>query len=119
MDDANIPSLLAMPYIGYCKKNAERYLNTREVILSEWNPYYYSGSALQGIGSPHTPHSYVWMIALCVQGLTSESREEKEKILEMVCNADAGTDLMHESVCKDDPGAVYKAMVFLGKFCIL
>lgn len=103
MDDANIPSLLAMPYIGYCKKNAERYLNTREVILSEWNPYYYSGSALQGIGSPHTPHSYVWMIALCVQGLTSESREEKEKILEMVCNADAGTDLMHESVCKDDP----------------
>ena len=103
MDDANIPGLLSMPYYGYCVLDDTRYLNTRDVILSDWNPYYYSGSALQGIGSPHTPHSYVWMIALCVQGLTSESREEKEKILEMVCNADAGTDLMHESVCKDDP----------------
>ena len=32
MDDANLPSLLSMPYIGYCDKENERYQNTREMV---------------------------------------------------------------------------------------
>ncbi len=103
MDDANLPSLLSMPYFGYCKKSSERYQNTRKVILSEENPYYYRGSCLQGIGSPHTPCGYVWTIALCMQGITSDSREEKQRIFEILCQSDADTCLMHESVMADDP----------------
>lgn len=103
MDDANIPSLLAMPYIGYCSKEYERYQNTRDVILSEWNPCFYKGKALQGIGSPHTKPGWVWPMAMCVQGMTCKDPEEKYRILEMVCENDDGTNLIHESVFTEDP----------------
>lgn len=102
MDDANLPSLLSMPYIGYCDKNDEKYLNTRNVVLSERNPYYYKGEVLTGIGSPHTESRYVWSMALCMQGITSDSEEEKQKIFEMLERSDGGTNLMHESIFADD-----------------
>ena len=71
MDDANVPSLLSLPYLGYCAPDDPIYLNTRRWILSDQNPYFYRGAAAAGVGSPHTPPRYVWPIALAVQGLTS------------------------------------------------
>ncbi len=103
MDDANVPSLLAMPFMGYCDKSDPIYLNTRAFILSDENPYYYQGKAAQGIGSPHTPDGYIWPISLCVQGLTSNSVAEQRALLDMLMTTDAGTGLMHEGFHKDDP----------------
>lgn len=103
MDDANLPSLLSMPYFGYCTNDEEYYRNTREVILSDTNPYYYTGEYAQGIGSPHTPSRQIWHIALGIQGITSNSLDEKDNILKMIENTDADTGLMHESVLVDDP----------------
>lgn len=102
MDDANVPSLLAMRYLGY-RGNQEVYENTRRMILSEANPYYYKGTAAAGIGSPHTPPGYIWHIALAVQGLTETKLEEKRKILELLARTDGGTGMMHEGFNKDDP----------------
>ncbi len=34
MDDANVPSLLSLPYLGFVDKNDEIYLNTRRALLS-------------------------------------------------------------------------------------
>lgn len=62
MDDANVPSLLAMPYLGYCSYDDPKYLRTRQFVLSEDNPYYYKGRYAAGVGSPHTPPGYVWHI---------------------------------------------------------
>lgn len=103
MDDANLPSLLSMPYFGYCGKEDERYRNTRKVILSDKNPYYYEGAYLKGIGSPHTKPRYVWDIALGMQGLTADSLEEKKMLLQMMSRADAGTGYMHEAIDADCP----------------
>jgi uncharacterized protein len=103
MDDANVPSLLAMPYMGYCEKDDAVYLATRAFVLNEENPYFYTGKAATGIGSPHTPPDYIWPISLCVQGLTSHSREEKLALLEVLMRTEAGTGLMHEGFHKDDP----------------
>ena len=103
MDDANIPSLLALPLLGWCEADDALYLNTREVILSERNPYYYEGKYLKGIGSPHIPVRYVWHIALAVQGLTAASREEKLDCIRQMVNSDGGTGMMHEGVFVDDP----------------
>lgn len=103
MDDANLPSLLAMPYYGYCDNKNERYQNTRKVILSDQNPYYFSGECAKGIGSPHTYTGFIWPMALAMQGLTSDSMEEKLKMLEMIAACDAGTDLVHESFHVDHP----------------
>lgn len=102
-DDANVPSLLSAPYLGYCAYNDEIYQNTRRFILSKDNPYYYEGKCAKGVGSPHTPDGYIWHIALSMQGLTAQSAEEVREILHMLETTDADTGLMHEGFCADDP----------------
>ncbi len=103
MDDANSPSLLSMPYIGYCDKNDPVYLNTRRFVLSEDNPYYFSGTAAKGVGSPHTGKDKIWHIALAMQALTSTSESEINECLAMLAATHNGTNYMHESFNKDDP----------------
>lgn len=103
MDDANVPSLMSAPYLGYCDFEDEIYQNTRKFLLSRNNPYYYEGKAARGIGSPHTPDHYVWHIALSVQGMTSIDQKEKEWILETLLNTDGGTGFMHEGFNASNP----------------
>lgn len=102
MDDANVPSLLSMEYIGYEGKKKEVADNTRRLILSEANPYYYEGKKAAGIGSPHTPVKYIWHIALAMEGLTAKSKEEKLAALHMLAKTDGGAGLMHEGFHADD-----------------
>lgn len=97
MDDANSPSLLAMPYLGYCSREDSIYQNTRRFILSGDNPYYFEGNLAKGVGSPHTETGYVWHIGIVMQALTSGSREEIEECLAMLSRTYAGTNYMHES----------------------
>ena len=103
MDDANVPSLLSAPYLGYCAKDDPTYQRTRAFILSSHNPSFFSGQAAQGIGSPHTPGPNIWPISLCMQGLTSDDESERLGLLETLIRTDAGTGLMHESFHQDDP----------------
>lgn len=102
MDDANVPSLLALPYLGYCSADDEIYLNTRRFVLSKANPFYFEGTTLIGVGSPHTPANCVWPIALCIEGITTDNKEDIDRIIDMLINSHAGTKLMHESINKDD-----------------
>lgn len=103
MDDANVPSLLSLPYLGYVDENDEVYQNTRRFILSSHNPYFYEGTAAAGIGSPHTPDGYIWHIALSMQGLTTTDRNEKLRLLQLIQQTDAGTGLTHEGFSANDP----------------
>lgn len=103
LDDANIPSLLSAPYIGYCDKNDEVYKNTRRFLLSKDNPFYFEGRFAKGIGSRHTPDGYIWHMALIMQGLTSDDKDEQRTILEYLVNTDGGTKHMHESFNSDNP----------------
>lgn len=102
MDDANVPSLLSMEYLGYKGKDGKTAANTRRMTLSEANPYYYEGKAASGIGSSHTPAKYIWHIAIAMEGLTAESAEEKLAALHMLSCTDGGTGLMHEGFHADD-----------------
>ncbi len=102
MDDANSPSLLSAPYLGFCNVNDPVYQNTRSFILSENNPFYFVGKAAKGIGSPHTGENMIWHISLTMQILTSTSEEEKQECLKMLSETHAGTYFMHESFNKDD-----------------
>jgi len=103
MDDANIPSLLSIPYIGYAPMDDELYRNTRKLLLSFDNPYYYEGACAKGIGSPHTPEKYIWHLALSMQGLTAEDPAEMRTILQTLENCDGGAGFMHEGFHADDP----------------
>ena len=103
MDDANVPSLLAMAYLGYATVDDPLYQNTRRFVLSKHNPYYYEGQYARGIGSPHTPAGYIWPISLCMQGLTSTDKGEMDELVAMLERTDADTAFMHEGFNPDDP----------------
>ena len=103
MDDANSPSLLSIPYIGYCEKDDPLYLNTRKFILSDNNPFYFEGKAAKGVGSPHTGQDMIWHISLIMQILTTTDDEEKTACLKMLSETHADKFFMHEAFNKDDP----------------
>lgn len=103
MDDANVPSLLSLPYLGYCSPRDPLYRNTRRFILSEDNPYYWAGQYGRGIGSPHTPTRQIWPIALAMQGLTSIDAQEQAELVRTLVETTARTGYMHESFSIDDP----------------
>ena len=108
MDDANVPSLLAMSYLGYGGE-PEVSSNTRRFLLSEANPFYFKGDKAAGIGSPHTPSNYIWHIAMAIQGLTSETREEKLEILKNMAATTGGKGVMHEGFCCEDDSKFTRA----------
>jgi len=97
MDDANIPSLLSIPYFGYLPADNSLYRTTRAFVLSDRNPYYFHGRYASGEGSPHTPHGYVWPLALCVQALTATDPDEVSRVLGYIAASDTGDHRLHES----------------------
>jgi meiotically up-regulated gene 157 (Mug157) protein len=97
MDDANIPSLLAIPYFGYLPQGDAVYQATRAFVLSNRNPYFYQGHVASGIGSPHTPKGYVWPLALVMQAYTSSNANEQDRVLTYLANSDTGDHRLHES----------------------
>ncbi|OKP84939.1 glycoside hydrolase family 125 protein [Paenibacillus sp. P32E] len=103
MDDAGTPGLISIPYLGYLKNDDPVYQNTRRFALSTENPFYYEGTAAKGIGSPHTPKNYIWHMALSMQGITADTKEEKLAVISMLEATDADTGFMHEGFHADDP----------------
>jgi meiotically up-regulated gene 157 (Mug157) protein len=126
MDDANIPSLLSIPYFGYLPAGNSVYKRTRAFVLSDRNPYFFHGRYASGEGSPHTPHGYVWPLALCVQALTATNDDELHRVLGYIAASDVGDHRLHESFdanwpeqyTRADfawPNALYAELVLAGK----
>ena len=103
MDDANVPSLLAMAYLGDVDINDPIYQNTRRFVWSDSNPYFFKGKAGEGIGGPHVAYDMVWPMSIMMKAFTSQNDQEIKDCLRMLMNTDAGTGFMHESFHKDDP----------------
>ena len=102
MDDANVPSLLAAPYLGYCAQDDPLYQNTRKLVWSENNPYFFKGKDGEGIGGPHVGLDYAWPMSMIIKGLTTNDATEIKECLTHLCNTDADTGFMHESFHVND-----------------
>lgn len=102
MDDANVPSLLAMPYLGDVAINDPIYQNTRRFVWSNDNPYFFKGNAGEGIGGPHVGYDMVWPMSIMMKAFTSQNDEEIKTCIVMLMNTDAGTGFIHESFNKND-----------------
>ncbi len=103
MDDANVPSLLALPYLGCVKKDDPIYKNTRQLVWSEDNPYFFKGKAAEGIGGPHVGYDMVWPMSIIMKAMTSNNDSEIKACIKTLRNTDADTGFMHETFHKDDP----------------
>lgn len=98
MDDANLPSLLALPLLGFVDKSNEVYQNTRKMILQKkGNPYYLTGDDFSGIGGPHVGLQHAWPMSVLVQAMTSDSDDEIMRCLGSVKNV-SRNGLIHESI---------------------
>lgn len=102
MDDANVPSLLAMPYLGDIDRNDPIYENTRKFVWSEANPYFFKGTAGEGIGGPHIGYDMVWPMSIMMRAFTSTDDNEIKECITMLMNTDNNTGFMHESFHKND-----------------
>ena len=102
MDDANVPSLLAMAYLGDVSFKDPIYQNTRRFVLSEDNPYFFKGKAGEGIGGPHVGYDMVWPMSIMMRAFTSTNDKEIQQCIQMLVDTDAGTGFIHESFNKDD-----------------
>lgn len=101
-DDANIPSLLSAPYIGYVMATDKYYQATRRFLLSADNPTFYTGAIARGIGSQHTADHWVWPLALIMQGLTATAPSERRDVVNELLASDPGDHLLHESFDPND-----------------
>ncbi|MEO6405436.1 MAG: glycoside hydrolase family 125 protein [Ferruginibacter sp.] len=102
MDDANIPSLLTMPYLGTVGIEDKIYQNTRSLVLSTSNPFFFKGKAAEGIGGPHVGKDMIWPLSLVARGLTSHEEKELIYCIKTLKATHANTGFMHESFHKDD-----------------
>ena len=109
MDDANVPSLLAMAYLGDVDINDPIYQNTRRFVWSDSNPYFFKGTAGEGIGGPHIGYDMIWPMSIMMKAFTSQDDEEIKTCLRMLISTDADTGFMHESFHKDNPAKFTRA----------
>ncbi|HTZ57106.1 MAG TPA: glycoside hydrolase family 125 protein [Acidobacteriaceae bacterium] len=103
MDDANLPGLLSLPYLGCCRLDDPLYQRTRQFVLSDSNPYFFRGTAAEGVGGPHLGLNMIWPMSIIVRALTSTDDSEIRRCLRWLRNTTAGTGFMHESFQKDNP----------------
>jgi meiotically up-regulated gene 157 (Mug157) protein len=101
MDDANVPSLLGLPYLE-SSPDAALYARTRDFVWSNRNPWFFRGSAGEGIGGPHEGKDMIWPMSQTVYALTSNSNAEIGHALAMLKASAAATGFIHESYFKDD-----------------
>ena len=103
MDDANVPSLLSLPYLDAIDVNDPIYQNTRDFVWSLDNPFFFKGTAAEGIGGPHVGMDMVWPMSITMRGLTSTKDSEIKECIEMLKATHGDTGFMHESFNKNDP----------------
>ena len=103
MDDANAPSLLSLPYLGCCDMHDPVYQRTRARVWSRDNPYFFQGTAAEGIGGPHEGLGMIWPMSILLRALTSIDDAEIRRCLQWIKTTDAGTGFIHESFDKDNP----------------
>jgi meiotically up-regulated gene 157 (Mug157) protein len=108
MDDANVPSLLGLPYLASSPDSA-LYGRTRSFVWSERNPWFYKGSAGEGIGGPHIGRDMIWPMSQIIFALTSDSDPEIVRTIRMLQRSSANFGFMHESYHKDDPARFTRA----------
>jgi uncharacterized protein len=108
MDDANAPSLLSLPYLD-SSPDAETYARTRAFVWSQKNPWFFQGTAGEGIGGPHVGRDSIWPMSQIMYALTSNSSAEVKGAVQTLKTCAASTGFIHESYNRNDSSLFTRA----------
>jgi hypothetical protein len=108
MDDANAPSLLSLPYLN-SSPDAALYGRTRAFVWSKQNPWFFSGSAGEGVGGPHVGRDSIWPMSQIIYALTSETDVEIKNMIQLLTNCAVATGFVHESYNKNNSALFTRA----------
>ncbi len=108
IDDANVPSLLAMPYLGSISIDDPIYQSTRAFVWSEDNPFFFRGTKAEGIGGPHKGMDLIWPMSITMKALTSKEDTEIKSCIQVLMKTHAGTGFMHEAFHKNNPATFHR-----------
>ena len=103
MDEPGYPSLISLPFLGFCSASDQIFLNTKKRILSDKNPYYITGKSGSGVASSHSYRKYIWPLFTLMQGITSIDKNEIKQCLDLLVASAKSTGFMHESFHIDEP----------------
>ncbi|KAH6608291.1 hypothetical protein Trco_004604 [Trichoderma cornu-damae] len=98
MDDANVPSLVSLPYLGFLERSDATYQSTKAAMFSRANPYYAAGKGFNGIGGPHVSATYPWPMSQISAIFGTDSDDEIKQRLAIILENTSGLGLIHESV---------------------
>ncbi|PMB69317.1 Meiotically up-regulated 157 protein [Beauveria bassiana] len=98
MDDANVPSLLSLPYLGFLPRNDSTYIKTKDAMLSRMNPYYAEGKIFKGVGGPHVNATYPWPMSQISAIFGTDDDGEIAERLALIMENTSGLGLIHESI---------------------
>ena len=109
MDDANAPGLVSMAYLDDKAMRDPVYQHSRAFALSDTNPYFFRGTAAEGVGGPHIGPNAVWPMSIMYRAFTSTDDAEIRQCLRWLRDTTAGKGFMHESFNKDNPAKFTRA----------
>ncbi len=102
MDDANVPSLLSLAYLIPNMADDPVYKNTRRFVWSDSNPYFWRGTAAEGIGGPHIGTENIWPMSIMMKAFTATDDAEIKWCIQTLMDTDAGKGFIHESFNRND-----------------
>ncbi len=103
MDDANVPSLSGLAFLGCVDAADPLWRATRDAAWSDANPWFFRGRAGEGIGGPHVGLGQIWPMSLIVRAFSATDDATIRQCLTMLKATHGGTGFMHESFDQDDP----------------
>lgn len=103
MDDANVPSLSGLAYLGCVPADDPLWRATEAAAWSDANGYFFRGRAGEGIGGPHVGMGQIWPMSLTIRALSARDDATIRQCLRTLRDTDGGTGFIHEAFDKDDP----------------
>src|SRR3546814_9534221 len=111
MDDANVPSLSGLALIDVVSRDDPLFRRTADLAWSDRNPYFFKGTAAEGIGGPHIGMDMIWPMSIITRAMNADDDATILQCLRWPKGTHGGTGFMHESFNKDDPTKIGRAHV--------
>jgi meiotically up-regulated gene 157 (Mug157) protein len=103
LDDANVPSLLSLSYLGADGGDAALARRTAALAWTPRNPAFVQGRVAEGVTGGHVGEGWIWPLSIIMRGMTAEDGVVAVAALRTLAATDAGTGFIHEAFDADDP----------------